>query len=263
VEVFSLPVWSPDGRKLLISHTIQLDSTGQCCLFRPAIVNPDGSAFSQLTTDYDCPVWTPDQHRLLCGTEGDQPGVFSIRASDGGDPVRLTTYPYGPACNACDDATDVSPDGRRFVFLRFKGEDTPNEQVALFVENIDGTGLRQITPYGLAEPHEIASAQWSPNGQEIISETTQGRLFTVRPDGTHLTQIHLATGTDQYFAFEPDWSPDGNRIVFCMFINGQEDIYTAQAHGADVVQVTNTPDFKNGPDWGRRPSGLLPNQLGR
>jgi Tol biopolymer transport system component len=180
------------------------------------------------------------------------PGVFSIRASDGGDPVRLTTYPYGSNCNACDQATDISPDGKRFVFLRFKHEENViPQQVALFVENIDGTGLRQLTPYGLAEPHEIASAQWSPDGREIVSETTTGRLFVVRVDGTGLTPIRLQTGTTQYFAFEPDWSPDGTRIVFCMFINGQEDIYTAKADGSDLVQVTNTPDFENGPDWGR------------
>jgi Tol biopolymer transport system component len=35
-----------------------------------------------------------------------------------------------------------------------------------------------------------------------------------------------------------------------MGINGQEDIYTANADGSDVKQVTDTPDFENGPDWG-------------
>lgn len=72
------------------------------------------------------------------------------------------------------------------------------------MENLHGTGLRQLTPYGLAEPHEIASAQWSPDGREIISETTQGRVFVIHPDGTGLTTIRLQTGTTQYFAFEPD-----------------------------------------------------------
>jgi Tol biopolymer transport system component len=153
--------------------------------------------------------------------------------------------------DACDEPTDVSPDGRRFVFLRYKNENTNHQQVAVFVENVDGTGLRQLTPYGLAEPHELAAAQWSLDGREIISETTRGRLFVVRPDGNSLTPIHLQTATNKYFAFEPDWSPDGSHIVFCMFINGQEDIYTATPDGSDLDQVTNTPDFENGPDWGR------------
>jgi TolB protein len=119
------------------------------------------------------------------------------------------------------------------------------------VENLDGTGLRQLTPYGLAEPHETAAAQWSPDGREIISATTHGRLFVIRPDGTGLTQIKLQTGTSKYFAFQPDWSPDGTRIVFCMIVNGQEDIYTARADGSDLVQVTDTLAVETGPDWGR------------
>ncbi len=95
----------------------------------------------------------------------------SIRASDGGDPARLTTYPFGTNCNTCDEATDVSPDGSRFVFLRFRRENAANfreEQVALFLENTDGTGLQRITPYGLAAPHEVAAARWSPDGKEIL-----------------------------------------------------------------------------------------------
>jgi WD40-like Beta Propeller Repeat len=91
--------------------------------------------------------------------------------------VRLTTNPYG----ANDVATDISPDGSRFVFLRYRPGPThggPKEfitvQVALFTAKIDGTDVRRLTPYGLAEPHEFAAAQWSPDGAQIISEKTKG-----------------------------------------------------------------------------------------
>jgi Tol biopolymer transport system component len=256
-EDFGIPMWSPDRSRLLISHVLRFDASGNLLPFRPATVDPDGGNFTLLdppnAPDMGCfGGWYPDGSRLLCSVaSGDAPGVFSIRASDGGDPVRLTSYPFEASCNACDEATDVSPDGTKFVFLRYKNENTNHQQVALFVENLDGTGLRQITPYGLAQPHEIASAQWSPDGRQIISETTQGRLFVVRLDGTGGAPIKLQTGTNKYFAFEPDWSPDGTRIVFCMAINGQEDIYTANVDGTGLVQVTDTTDFENGPDWGR------------
>jgi Tol biopolymer transport system component len=261
-EDFGIPRWSPDGNRLLISNVVRFDAVGNLLPFRPATVDLSGANFNLLEPpnagfDMACPGgWYPDATRLLCGYGEGPPGVFSIRASDGGDPVRLTTYPFGTNCNACDEPTDISPDGHRFVFLRFRFENGPNfraQQVALFVENIDGTGLRQITPYGLAEPHEIASARWSPDGRDIISETKHGTLFVVHPDGVGLSMIRLQTGTTRYFAFEPDWSPDGTRIVFCMFINGQEDVYTANADGSDVRQVTDTPDFENGPDWGTHP----------
>ncbi len=256
-EDFGIPMWSPDRRRLLISHVLRFDRSGDLLPFRPATVDRDGSGFRLLQPpnapfDMGCfGGWYPSGTRLLCGFGDSEPGVFSIRASDGGNPVRLTTHPLRASCNSCDEPTDTSPDGKRFVFLRFKDENGPNQQVALFVANIDGTGLRQLTPYGLAAPHEIAAAQWSPDGRKIISETADGRLFVIRPDGSGFAPIHLHTGTTEYFAFEPDWSPQGTRIVFCMFTNGQEDIYTANADGSNLVRVTNTPDFENGPDWGR------------
>ena len=263
-EDFGVPVWSPDGNRLLISHTIRFDSSGDCCLpFRPAIVNPDGSGFSLLTMadapfDMDCMVWSLDQTRLLCAFGGDQPGVFSVRASDGGDPIRLSTNPYGNAdLGAMDVPTDISPDGTQFVFMRYRpgpsGSHFQAEQVGLYVENLDGSGLRQIAPFGVAHANEIASAHWSPNGQWIISSNRAGVLFVVRPNGSGLRAIRLQAPSSQYFAFEPDWSPDGTRIVFCMYVGGQEDIYTANPDGSGVIQVTDTPDFENGPDWGTHP----------
>jgi Tol biopolymer transport system component len=267
VELFSLSVWSPDGKKLLLSHTLRIDpSTGQCCLFQPATVKPDGSEFNQLVpptppggpsaNGIDCPVWSLDQTRILCAFNDSTSGiagVFSIRASDGGDPVRLTTNPY----NSNELPTDVSPDGTQFVFLRFRQPNTdPTQQVAIFVENMDGTGLHQVTPYGLAHAHEYIAAQWSPDGTKIISQTQQGRLFTVSPNGARVTPIVLQTGTGRYFAFGPHWSPDGTRIIFCMFINGGEGLYTANPDGSDVQKVTFTTDFSEffyWPDWGRQP----------
>ena len=268
-ETFGVPISSPDGSKLLISHTIRCDISGNC-LFQPATVNPDGSDFNQLVppnppgasaAGMDCNAWYKDSSRILCAfAGGESPGIFSIRASDGGDPVRLTTFPFGSNCNGCDDPQDVSPDGTRFVFIRFKRENSGRpevtQQVAIFVENTDGTGLRQITPYGVALPHERASAKFSPDGTQIISTLTNGTLFIVRPDGTALTTIKLQVGTQRYSAFEPHWSPDGTRIIFCMLINGGEGIFTSNPDGSDVTQVEFTTDFTalfNGPDWGTHP----------
>ena len=258
--------WSPDGTKLLLQYTVRLDRNGDCCLpFRPAIVNADGSGFKLLTMRYaphdeGCAVWTPDQKRLLCVFKGDSPGVFSVRASDGGDPVRLTTYPFGPNCEICDEPTDVSPDGTRFVFLRSRHEDTFGDpvqahQAAIFVENIDGSGLQQLTPYGYARGDDFASAQWSPDGTQIVSGTAAGGLFMVGSDGTGMRPINLQVGTANYVAFQPHWSPDGSRIIFSLVFDGTEGIYAANPDGSSVVRVTDAPTgFDDAPDWGAQPS---------
>jgi Tol biopolymer transport system component len=262
-ENASQAAWSPDGSQLLISHVVRFDSSGNCCLpFRPAIMNADGSNFRVLPMtwappDADCSVWSLNQKRVFCTIGGDHPGgVFSVRASDGGDPIRLTTNPYGTGDQGDSDVpSDISPDGTRFVFYRFRLGNSPAgdpaSQVALFVENMNGSGLHQVTPFGVASDRFIG-ASWSPDGHEILSATSEGLLFTVHPDGTQMRVIHLQVGAGS-FAFEPRWSPSGSRIIFCLSANGVEGINTANPDGSDVTQVTTTPTFDDNPRWGTHP----------
>jgi hypothetical protein len=260
------PVWSPDGGKLLVAVFRPEASV------RPATVNADGSGFTvldvpQLPQDMDmgCRAWSPDATRLLCqairfGGDPSLNGIYTIRASDGGGLRRLTVNPYPPQgeFGGGDIPGDFSPDGSQFVFMRAKPGADPNarhQQGALFVENSDGTGLRQLTPYGLANSHDNGLAHWSPDGREILFASAQGSLFTVRPDGVGLRAIPLKTGGGFSFTFTPGWSPDGTRIVFSLFrrATGQVDIYTARADGRQVTLVTDTSDFEDLADWGPSP----------
>jgi hypothetical protein len=239
--------WSPDGTRLLLANTIRFDSSGDCCLpFRPATVNPDGSGFKLLTMnwapfDLYCPVWTIDQRRLLCGTGEDPIGIFSVRASDGGDPRRLTTYPFGPNCNACDEPTDVSPDGTRFVFLRFFRENGPGQQqVAIYVENLDGTGLRQLTPYGYAAPHEVATGPVVP-----------------RWDKDHLGDHHGSPlhGAPRWSGTEPDSSTGRERELLrvpCPLVARREQDHLRHVHQRDGGALHREPRrLERGPGHGR------------
>jgi Tol biopolymer transport system component len=284
-EMDGVPIWSPDGSTLLISHTIRVFPCSVNCLFQPATVDPSGSNFNQLVPPnppgassvlMDCEAWFPGGSRILCGFSANpDAGVFSINASNGGDVgIRLTTNPDS-AIGGMDFPTDMSPDGTRFVFLREKpargpsSTPLPDAQVALFVENIDGTGLRQITPFFLSESSLFGPfAKWSPDGLKIITNMSNGAggtangLFIVHPNGGGMARINLQVGTQQYSAFQPAWSPDGTRIIFCMFANGGEGIYTATPDGSNVKQVTFIPNsnlgpnFANvftGPNWGTHP----------
>jgi hypothetical protein len=221
--------------------------------------------------DLDCRAWSPDATHLLCQAsrfEGDPSlnGIYTIRASDGGGLARLTVNPYPPTGNfgGGDVPGDYSPDGTQFVFMRAKPGAGPvpdrNQTGALFVENTDGTGLRQLTPYGLANSHDNGLAHWSPDGSKILFASVNGpfgsaSLFVIHPDGSGLRPIPLDTGGVTSLAFTPGWSPDGASIVVTLFLRAtsQADIYTARSDGTHVAQVTNTPDFEDFADWGTHP----------
>jgi Tol biopolymer transport system component len=252
-------VWSPNGTKLLLTNIFPTGPTAKVG-FRPAIINPDGSHFRLLLmrgapSDMWCGAWSPNGKRLLCSFGGKQPGVFSVRASDGGDRVRISTNPFGGG--AGDTAGDYSPDGSKIVFVRVKpgpkpNPDEVNNTAAVFVANADGSGRpRRITPYGAVNAHDFgAVAHWSPDGLHIIfgSATTSqpGVIGIVHPDGTSRTSLDLGA-----FPEAPGWSPDGAKIVFTMFVGQETDIFTANNDGTGVFQLTHTKGRELAADWGR------------
>jgi Tol biopolymer transport system component len=130
---------------------------------------------------------------------------------------------------------------------------------ALFVVNVDGSGLRQITPWGF--PNQDCAASWSPNGDWILFDSRKSRavslIYVVHPNGTGMHAIPLAGVTGPSFAFQPSWSPDGTKFVFGLVTGAapgtfQEGIYTANADGSDVQPVSIAPPgaSDDSPDWG-------------
>jgi WD40 repeat protein len=270
-----LAVWSPGGSQILITI---------CCPSgppRPAIINADGTGFNLLSIsglpadgDVVCRAWSPDASQLLCLYTRDTDdhsldGIYTIRVSDGAVLKRLTVNPYPPtgSFGGGDIPGDYSPDGRQFVFLRAKPGAGPmpdrNQSGALFVENTDGTGLRQITPYGLADSHNVPSESWSPDGKQILFGSVHGSfggaaagLYVVNTDGTGLRAIPLKIDSRSY-PFNPRWSPDGSKIIFSLFTatgpgTGDEGIATANADGSGLSQVTSGGGYDVA-DWGTHP----------
>lgn len=247
--------WAPDG------GTISIGALTDDGRITTATVHPDGSNYEvktipDPTLNLGCGAWSPDGDRFACeGWDDVHPdraaGLFSVRTADFGGLVRLTTNPYG----GHDIPGDYSPDGTQIVFLR-DNPLQPQGQTAVFVANSDGTGPRQITPWALTG---CCSVSWSPDGTTILFSAApgsdragaRGSLYAVNPDGSDLRKIPVDLD-GRFSAFVAGWSPDGERIGFTL-CRAQCDIYTMKRDGTDVVQVTNTPEFKEFDDWGTSP----------
>jgi Tol biopolymer transport system component len=136
------------------------------------------------------------------------------------------------------------------------------QQEAVFTVRSDGTGLRQLTSWGLAPEHPT----WSPDGRWITFNDASFKpgvhetIWVMRADGTDRRVLYQ--GTKNTGGVKPQFSPDGRRILFsCItygsaFGNGHtEDICTMNADGTGVVNITHTPTaFENQPAWGTSPT---------
>jgi Tol biopolymer transport system component len=253
--------WSPDGTRVALVTQVgppqvllfNVDDGSSVYFGLPFDLYPDLALF--------CTVWSPDGTRLACEGQGQTDpslsGVYTLRASDGGDLQRVTYEPNGDDC-----PSDYSPNGKRLVITR--ANETTYE---IDTVKLDGSGMKRITPEGM--DFNFCNGNWSPQGNEIVfsahvpnANDFHSSVWVVHSDGTGLRQLPIAgpcggpfDDPSTFGCFNPVWSPDGRKIAFGRNQgDGQRDLYTVNADGSGLFQVTHTDDISefNG-DWGIHP----------
>jgi Tol biopolymer transport system component len=248
------PHWSPDGGAIVTCGNPSGGST--------RIIDPDTGTYRDVTgPDQDtyfmpCMIPSPDFSRLACEGFGQADeslnGIYTLRTSDGGDLERVTSNPGGD-----DLPGDYSPDGNRLVFVR---------DLDLFIVKTNGTGLRRITPSFEATGSLVTSpGDWSPRGNQIVisrrpSAAVRSSIWVVHNDGSGLRKITVPGSgcglpfddPDAASCLDPQWSPDGTKIAFKRSGAEGSDLYTINADGSGLTQVTHDGDIEF-QDWGTHP----------
>jgi hypothetical protein len=230
--------WSRSGQQIAVMTVLADGRIGT------AIIASDGKVLRvftipDATLNVSCTIWSRDDKRLACEAWDDsnssRNGIYTVRATDGGDLQRLTTPPAGMH----DLPGDFSPDGQ-LVFKRHTGD--------------EGPGALMLVAASGGEPHLLYNermmedeGRFSPDGHSVAT-STNGTLVVLSLDGKVLSEI----AENGKYLFGPAWSPDGTRIAFSMSPLGQAsaDIYTSLPDGSDRQQVTKPPDNEIGVDWG-------------
>lgn len=187
-----VPSWSPDGRKIAYSSCNVIIAPYRC---DNLTINADGSgepvSLSNSPDDDNRPRFSPDGSRVLF--DSNRSGNFDIWVcnSDGSNPQRLTG-------NTADDQfPNWSPDGTKIIFSSYRN----NMQLNLFLMDIDGANLRQLTHGNDAD----SEAFFSTNGQRVAwSRSLAGDPEICEASIDDMDHPSLLTTN---FTFGANWQP--------------------------------------------------------
>jgi Tol biopolymer transport system component len=273
--------WSPDGSQIAFDSD-RIDQDGLEDVVQVYTMPWNGETFGlqQLTVGpgfHGDPAWSPSGQQLAIDADwGDYPaqqGIWIVPSSDPNgvtqaEGQRVTAIPAGMDF---DSEPQYSPNGQWIAFTRFKSCKF-NERgrqagfphgckAAIFRVHPNGTGLQQLTPWGL----EASAPDWSPDGTRIAFDVCdsgrvgcRGDIYLMNADGSRRTQLtnNPTVQLDRFeFANNPVWSPDGTRILFTQWLNeGFPQWFVSIApDGSDPTVVVNGEVVQNKVDWGTHP----------
>lgn len=247
-------------------------------VFQIFSMDEDGTGIRELTNwsrGAQDAQWAPDGKRIVFDANAGDGNAIYIANADGTGFTKLTNP---PAASFCSDFAP-SPVGKQIGFQRL----CLTGGAGVYVMNTDGTALTLIMAQA-SEPSGSKLGQiafvldndiwvmdlatggrtnvtsttgigefgpaFAPSGKQIafvrtVSADNAEAIFVMQADGTQMTQVTPASATG--FG-QVRWSPDGKQLMYSQ--NG--DVYTMNADGTGVTNITNTPNTTEyGTAWAR------------
>jgi hypothetical protein len=251
-----LPHWSPQSNRIVFEFDPDNPVNNVFCQI--AMMNRNGGALDILpVANGDAceasPSFSPDGHRIYYeGFDGvSRDAIFSMNLN--GKDRHLVSDCQG---NGVTDP-EVSSDGTMISFTCYD----PNGDSALFDANLDGSALRELTPFSVDVGNK---SDWSPDSQRIMFITTandQVNTWTIARDGGDLQAVtNYSAGVR---AFGNSYSPDGKWILLRI----EEDVpsggflsalFKIRPDGSDLTQITQFSTFRpRNMAWGTALAGTF------
>jgi Tol biopolymer transport system component len=173
---------------------------------------------------------------------GDQSGSFQLYTMnpDGSEMVQITSLAATPFESW---SPSFSPDGRRIAFCYGGLDASGNLRTEIYVINVDGSGLTQLTHDGQFD----CFSRWSPEGTRIVfgrqdPVTQQLVVATMAADGTDIQEF-----TTRFWGIGlSGFTADGRHIVWDTQQAGFVSvIWRMDADGAQKVRLTQ-PELRAG-----------------
>ena len=192
------PSWHPSGRYLVY---VDADDRGtriaqvDLRTMRPRLL-PASNRGLNIT-----PVYTKDGKSIVWATGEETPAELILANSNGEDSLSI---PFVGRSGFETTSPSFSPDGKQVVFMSPRPL-TPQ----LYIMNVDGTGLRLLTPVVPGKRSYRTGPDWSPKG-DLIAYQEQAGDFQVWVIGVKDRVMRKLTNEGENE--DPAWAPDGRHI---------------------------------------------------
>jgi TolB protein len=240
------PDWSPDGTRIAFRRERGADAAIYT-------MRPNGSGLTRVSgvccDENYAPTFSSDGRTVAFARfDVGKWTIASVARDGGGKRVLVST-----GSRAALDHPMFSPNGKRLAFVQGNlGRTPPKHGRAVFVMNVDGSGLSRVTPWRL---HGGGNVDWSPDGHWILFRSNeeldrQSQIYLIHPDGTGLKQLtHFKL---EMTAFSlGSFSPDGKWIVLAAgAVGASPDLYLMRSNGSGIHAITRTKLSEFWPDWG-------------
>lgn len=207
-------------------------------------IGADGSARRELTPNIDVSstlVWSPNGQRLAL-VSGDT-DIYTVNA----DGSRLTKQFAGNICKATNFAIAWFSNSQKLTFARScdgSTLDAPGSQSFYISDTsgIKGTKLiRNLEVGGQPPKTEIASEFYlSPDGEQVAFVKDKN-IYKINADGSGMTKLTKSPGEYASGGSTLVWSPDRTKIAFFFGSYPKQQIYTINAAGTNLKNLTNNP----------------------
>lgn len=206
-------------------------------------MNADGSATQSVynvESEYGVFMnWTSDNTKVTYTASDGESTKIKISNADGTGGLFISDLAYAASPN-------FSTDNSKVYFI---GSDVQQEEFSLYSVNVDGTSQAELASLPAGEAQNLVI---SPDGSKLLyvnsakndpeDDTTEAYVMNI--DGSNQQQI-LPSGvlSSETISFSFSWSPDSTKVVYNMPSGGQHfDIFTVNADGTSLANLTNTPD---------------------
>jgi tol-pal system beta propeller repeat protein TolB len=186
------------------------------------------------------PVYTKDGKNIVWANGGDSPAELVVASAGGEDSV---PKPFVGRTGFETTSPSFSPDGKQLVFMSPRPL-TPQ----LYSVNVNGTGLRLLTPVVAGKRSYRTGADWSPAGDEIAFQQQNGdfQVWTIRVKDRVMTQL-TSDGENE----DPAWAPDGRHLSITRRLGAIGDpraIWVIDERTGRLRQLTTNGDGRLS-DW--------------